>query len=121
MKKKQKTKTLTSHGNLTTSNLNSSISECITLTYDVYNAKTVLEAKQINDELKSLDSSTESTTDIIIHNYGTKDESVQVKYKVKKCGSDEDARETKEKFDKYIKKKGGQTTLTEQFDKDKKE
>lgn len=118
--KKQKTKVITGHGNLTVSNVNSEVSECITLTYDVYHVPTVDEAKKIKKEFSRLAETDEVDTEAIFHNFDTRDQDIQLKFKVKKCGSEKEARNAKTRLDKFVKRQGGQTTLTEQFDEEQK-
>lgn len=119
-KKKQKETRITGHGNITVSNVGSEKSECITLTYTTFHVKTIENAEKLTADFKRK-TAEDLTTDVTITNFGTKDQDVKTSHKFKTCGSEEQAREIKEKCDKHIQKLGGQTTLTEEFEKEEKE
>lgn len=118
--KTEKTPVLRGHGHINVSNVNSAQSECITFTYSAKNIKTLKEAAEIKKAFDDL-SSQDGGYEVLIENYGTKEETISSKYKLKLCDSEQSARDVKKDLDQYIKKKGGQTTLTEDFDKAEKE
>lgn len=118
--KKQKETRITGHGNLTVSNVGSENSECITLTYTTFHVKTIENAEKLTADFKRK-TGAELAADVTLTNFGTKEQDVKTSHKFKTCGSTEEAREIKEKCDKHIQKLGGQTTLTEDFEKEEKE
>ena len=110
--KKPKTKNLSGHGNLTTSNVNSK-SECITLTYSVKNIKTQKDISSLEAEFRELVEE-DVNFDLEIKNHTSSEPEIVLKAKVKTCDNEERGHEVKEIFDKFLKKKGGQTTLDEE-------
>lgn len=113
--KKEKQKILKGYGHINVANVNSETSECITLTYAIKHVGSVSKANQLKKELDDI-SGEESIASVEITNLGDKDEDVDMKYKVKTCDSEKRAREIKKDLDLYLKKKGGQTTLTEDYE-----
>jgi len=119
MKEKPKPK-LRGHGHINVSNVNSPNSECITLTYSIKNVGSVTKASQLRKELDDI-TGEESKTQVEISNLGDQEETVDMKYKVKTCEHEARAREIKQDVDKFLMKKGGQTTLTETFNEEQEE
>lgn len=115
--KKQKTKTIRGYGHVNISNLNSETSECITLTYAIAHLGTISNATKLKAELDDLHDETAEAS-LEISKFGDGDSDVSMKYKIKTCESEMLARELKKTIDLHLKKKGGQTTLTEDFDKE---
>jgi len=99
------------NGHINTSNLLGK-SECITLTYSIKDVGNPTKAKTLKTELDKI-SGEESVVNLEMANISTEDEQTDMKYKIKLCDSDKIARDIKLKLDKYLTKKGGQTTLDE--------
>lgn len=116
--KKPKPKILRGHGHINVSNVNSKNSECITLTYSIKHVGSLKNANELKDELDDL-TGEDSNASVEITNLGDGEEQYDMKYKVKTCDNEARAREIKSDVDKHLKKKGGQTTLTEDFAKEK--
>jgi hypothetical protein len=118
--RKQKTKTLRGYGHINVSNVNSETSECITLTYAIAHVGTIANATKLKAELDNLHEQ-EAEATVEISKFGDKESDVSMKYKIKTCESEKLARDTKKTIDLHLKKKGGQTTLTEDFDREAEE
>ncbi len=112
MSGKEKTKKIKGHGNLTTSNVNSN-SECITLTYTVKNIKNQKDIPTLEAEFRELVEE-DVNFDLEIKNHTSSEPEIVLKAKVKTCDNEERGHEVKKVFDKFLKKKGGQTTLDEE-------
>jgi hypothetical protein len=108
---KEKTKILSGHGSMNTSNVNSN-SECITLTYTVKNIRLQKDILNIEKELEELVDE-DIIFDLEIKGHTSPEPEFVLKAKVKTCNNEERGHEIKEIFDKFLKKKGGQTTLDE--------
>jgi sRNA-binding carbon storage regulator CsrA len=108
---KAKTKNLRGRGSMSTSNVNSQ-SECITLTYAVKNIKAPKDIAILEKEISDLIEE-EIIFDLEIKDHSSDQEEIVLKAKVKTCNDEARGHEIKEIFDKFIKKKGGQTTLDE--------
>ena len=117
MTDKQKSKTLRGHGHINVSNVDSEKSECVTMTYSVMNVKSISQASSLKTEMDKKHSEN-SIVILEVTGLDSKDQSIKMKYKVKACGDEAKAREIKGKLDKFLQKKGGQTTLTEEFDEE---
>ena len=98
-------------GTISTSNVNNPNSECITLTYTIQGLKNMKAIGILTGELDGLIGGEESHVDVEIKNLGEEYISYKMKYKVKTCDSEERAHDIKADLDKFLKKKGGQTTL----------
>ena len=98
-------------GHINTSNVDSR-SECITLTYSLKDVGTIDDAKNTIKKLDKLHHNN-ATCDISIADFGTKDEMLNIKYKIKACEGEGLARDIKSAIDLYLAKHGGQTTLDE--------
>jgi hypothetical protein len=113
---KKKTKIipkLRASGSISVSNLNSKKSECITLTYSIKNVGSLANVKHLAKELDNTSGLDDGAVEVLITAFNTKAETIDMKYKVKNCEDTEDLRTVKEDLDKYLKLKGGQTTLDE--------
>lgn len=108
----EKTKILRGHGSLNTSNVNAS-SECITLTYTMKNIKKQSDIPTLEKEIGSLVDE-DVDFDLEIKKHTSPEPEIILKAKVKTCENESRGHEVKETFDKYLKKKGGQTTLDEE-------
>ena len=107
---KKKPKKLRTNGSISTSNVNGS-NQCITLTYSIKNVGNLLQARKLVVELDDLHDEAETTAIAEITNFETDEEIIDIKYKVKSCEGEGTAHALKETLDKFLKKKGGQTTL----------
>ena len=112
MSGKEKTKKIKGHGNLTTSNVNSN-SECITLTYTVKNIKNQKDIPTLEAEFRELVEE-DVQFDLEIKNHTSSEPEIVLKAKVKTCEDERRGHEVQKAFDKFLKKKGGQTTLDEE-------
>ena len=97
---------------MVTSNVNSEKSECITLTYTVSNIGKISDVQKLNEELDALHDE-DSVCDYEVRNFGSPDQEIKLKHKIKTCDSEANGHDIKEKLDQFIKKRGGQTTLDE--------
>lgn len=113
--KTQKTPVLMGHGHINVSNVNSAKSECITFTYSTKNIPSLEDAKKLKKAYDDISGESESGYEILIENAESKEQKISSKYKIKLCESEQDARDIKKELDGYVKRKGGQTTLTEDF------
>lgn len=107
-----KTKNLKGNGNISVSNVNSMSSECITLTYTIWNFKNKNQVSKIKKDIEDLVDS-EVAFDLGIQDYSGLEEKYKLKVKVKACEKEKLAHTIKEEIDNYIKEAGGQTTLDE--------
>ncbi len=107
-----KTKNLKGNGHINVSNVNAMNSECITLTYTVWNFKNDRQVAEVRQAIYDL------VDDQVTFGKETKDwtgdeEKVKLKVKIRSCKNEKKAHTIKSEIDQYIKKKGGQTTLDE--------
>jgi len=119
--KTQKTPVLMGHGHINVSNVNSEKSECITFTYSTKNIPSLEEARKLKKAYDDIAGEEQSGYEILIENAESKEQKISSKYKLKLCESESEARSIKKDLDQYVKKKGGQTTLTEDFTESEKE
>lgn len=110
--KQQKTKTIRGHGHMNISNVNSEKSQCITLTYSISNIGDMKEIPLLEKDIEKLTNEAVHF-DLEVKDHTGGDQEIKLKAKVKACESEELGHDIKTKFDEYIKKKGGQTTLDE--------
>ena len=94
------------------SNVESPNKECITLTYSIKDVGSITKARELAYDLDQLHGEP-SFCDLDIKNVFGKDASVNLSYKLKACEGEAEARTIKMKLDKFLRKKGGQTTLDE--------
>jgi hypothetical protein len=111
----KKLKEAHTNGNISVSNVGSSKSECITLTYTLKeNLQSLDNITKVKKDMDALIDSEDSKVTVSISNYGDPDvEDYGMKYQVKSCGNEALARKYKSALDDYVQKQGGQTTLDE--------
>jgi len=113
MKTSKDTKTIKGNGHINTSNVNALNSECITLTYTVWQFKNPKQVTAIQKGISDIVSADDVTFALEISDYQGLEEKYKLKASIKSCNKEKQAHDIKEKIDKYIKAKGGQTTLDE--------
>lgn len=101
---------LKSMGTISTSNVNNPNSECITLTYTITGLEKLAALARLGVELDELHNE-QSTIDVEIKDYGGGDFALKMKYKIKTCQDEKLAHNIKANLDKFLKRRGGQTTL----------
>ena len=106
---------LRGNGHINVSNVNGVNSECITLTYTIWNFKDEKQVTSIKNALFDL------IDQDVVFDLETKDldgesEQYKLKIKIKSCHKEKQAHNLKTLIDEYIKKKGGQTTLDESLE-----
>jgi len=106
----KKPKKLRTNGSISVSNVNGE-NQCITLTYSIKNVGNLLQARKLVSELNDLHSEEGVNANVEIIDLDTDEEIIDLKYKVKSCAGEGTAHDLKETLDKFLKKKGGQTTL----------
>lgn len=106
----KKPKKLRTNGTISVSNVNGE-NQCITLTYSIKNVGKILDARKLVTELDDLHDEEEISAIVEINEFDTSLEVIDLKYKIKNCAAEPEAHIIKEKFDRFVKKKGGQTTL----------
>lgn len=99
------------YGHINISNVNSNMSECITLTYSIKDVGNQTKARKLKKELDDLTDADAGSASIAITSIDTEDEKCDMKYQLRTCDSEKKAREYKGVIDKFLSKKGGQTTL----------
>lgn len=99
-------------GTISVSNVESPNKECITLTYTIKNVGSISKAKALRGELDDV-TGEESFVGLEVKDAFTSDETWNMSYKIKLCDDETTARNHKVALDKFLKKKGGQTTLDE--------
>lgn len=111
VKKLKESKT---NGSIGISNVGSSKAECITLTYTLKdNLQSLDNIAKVQEEMDTL-TKAESKVTVTISNFRDNEvEDYVMKYQVKSCGDEKQARDYKSKLDDYVKKQGGQTSLDE--------
>ncbi len=109
-----KTKTLRGNGHINVSNVNSINSECILLTYTVWNFKTESQIKTIRQKIYDLVEG-ELSFELQISDWDGEEEKYKLKAKIKSCQKEAKAHKIKKELDEFIKKIGGQTTLDEEL------
>ena len=107
-----KTSVLKGNGHINVSTVNAVNSECITLTYTVWNFKSPTQVQEVRNSIYDLVKDPVSF-DMEIKNWNEDEEKLKLKAKVKACHNEKKAHQIKKLIDEYIKKKGGQTTLDE--------
>lgn len=100
---------LKANGHINIPNVNST-NECIGLTYTIRNVEDLKQIKNIQQRLDEV-TKVESFVNFEVSKYGTDEEAIVMKYKVKACGSDKKARSLKATCDQLLQKLGGQTVL----------
>jgi len=113
--KSKDTKTIKGNGHINVSNVNAMNSECITMSYTIWQFKG---AKQVGVVQKGIKKLLEPQTDDVqfhleISDYQGADESYKLKTKIKSCRKEKEAHTIKGIIDEYIRGIGGQTTLDE--------
>jgi len=107
-----KTKNIKGNGHINTSNVNGVNSECILLTYTVWNFKTRTQVDKIKKGIEKIVDA-EITFDLQLQDYNGLEEVPKLKAKIKSCHKEKEAHTIKATIDEYIRKEGGQTTLDE--------
>jgi len=99
-------------GTISVSNVESPNKECITLTYSIKDVGSISKAKALRGELDNV-TGDESSIGLEVKDAFTSDETWNMSYKIKLCEDEAVARKHKIALDKFLRKKGGQTTLDE--------
>ena len=108
---------LKGNGRINVSNVNAVNSECILLSYTIWNFKDQKQMTSIKNGIYDLVQE-EITFDMEIKDFTGDDEKVKLKVKIKSCKNEKKAHTIKSEIDQYIKKKGGQTTLDQNLEDD---
>ena len=108
---------LKGNGRINVSNVNAVSSECILLTYTIWNFKDQKQMTSIKNGIYDLVQE-ETTFDMEIKDFTGDDEKVKLKVKIKSCKNERKAHTIKKEIDQFIKQKGGQTTLDESLGAD---
>ena len=87
------------------------MSECVTLTYSIKDVGNGTKARKLRAELDDLTDGVNGNASVAIVNIDTEEEKTDMKYQLRTCDNEGKAREYKGLIDKYLSKKGGQTTL----------
>lgn len=103
---------LKGNGHINVNNVNGINSECITLTYTIWNFKDIKQVTSIQNGLYELIDQ-DVVFDLETKNRGGDSESHKLKVKIKSCHKEKQAHNIKTTIDEYVRKKGGQTTLDE--------
>ena len=112
----EKTKKLKGNGHINVSNVNSINSECILLTYTVWNFKNQKQVTEIKKGLLDIIDEDDVSFDLEVKDWTGEEEKQKLKIKVKSCNDEKRAHVIKQDLDKFIKTKGGQTTLDESLE-----
>jgi len=107
-----KTTKLKGNGHINVSNVNSVNSECILLTYTIWNFK---DSKQITSMKNAIYDMIDGdiSFDLQVMDWTGEEERQKLKCKIKSCNKEKEAHKIKTQLDEFIRKKGGQTTLDE--------
>ncbi len=108
---------LKGNGRINVSNVNAVSSECILLTYTIWNFKDQKQMTSIKNAIYDLVPG-EISFDLELKDYTGDSEKVKLKAKIKSCRNEKKAHTIKKEIDQYIKQKGGQTTLDESLGDD---
>lgn len=104
-------------GHIAVSKVNSK-SECVLLTYTIWNFKDEKQLKSIKSGIYDLVDE-DISFDLRISDWLDDDEKFTLKAKVKSCHNEKKAHRIKMQIDQFIQKKGGQTTLDESIKENK--